>query len=355
MGSTAADQAFGLAIDENGSMWAGASSTGNLGGQTNTAIGGGYANYAGALVNFSNEGSFQFARLYGSNIDYLALGVASAAGGAIYSAGTTTASFHGQTNAGGSDGFLIKHDATGAEEWTRFIGGRFSERASGVATDASGNAYVTGQGYRPDFVGFDEYLVAKYDSSGTQVFLKYFGGSGLQNGVAIKVDLTGNIYVSGSGGGGGPGEAFLTKLDPAGNLLWTSLITGAAVARALDVDARGNVWVGGLTYQGFDGQAAGGSGDGFVAEFGSDGQMLGGHLFGTSGLDDVVGLAIGADGAAYVTGFTEANLGGASAGGADIFVARVVPEPGTALLTLGGFLVAGLTWRRSGGPRRLRD
>jgi hypothetical protein len=73
-------------------------------------------------------------------------------------------------------------------------------------SDASGNSYVIGT-YEQDFVidtvnvthfdGKDVYI-AKFDPSGTAVWVTSLASSGDDYGNSITVDLTGNVYVTGS-------------------------------------------------------------------------------------------------------------------------------------------------------------
>ena len=72
-----------------------------------------------------------------------------------------------------------------------------------------------------------------------------------------------------------------------------------------------------------------------MAEYNSEGVLLGLIWLGTSGSDLVTGLALGPDGAAYVTGSTNGSFSNFNAGSYDVFVAKIVPEPSAALLLAG--------------------
>ena len=83
--------------------------------------------------------------------------------------------------------------------------------ASGIAVDAAGNAYVTGntdstEATFPVTVGPDltyqrrhgDAFVAKVNAAGTAlVYCGYIGGSGVDFGRGIAVDGAGNAYVTG--------------------------------------------------------------------------------------------------------------------------------------------------------------
>ena len=89
------------------------------------------------------------------------------------------------------------------------------------------------------------------------------GGSFPEQVRDIEVDAQGNIYITGGttssnfpttdGTSFTPGlqtryhDVFVTKLDPAGNIIWSTLLGGNGYERAyaLELDASGNVYVGG--------------------------------------------------------------------------------------------------------------
>jgi hypothetical protein len=152
------------------------------------------------------------------------------------------------------------------------IGGLSIDVANDVATDGSGNVYVTGSfGSTVDFdpgvdeesitaVGNTDVYVCKFDVSGNLIWAKSFGGSGLMSGLSIAVDGLGNVYTTGSfrdTGDFNPGAAesnltsagetdiFICKLNPSGNFFWAVAIGGTDrdVGYGIDVDATGNVYV----------------------------------------------------------------------------------------------------------------
>jgi hypothetical protein len=92
----------------------------------------------------------------------------------------------------------------------------------------------------------------------------YFGGAADDVGLAIETDRWGNIYLAGrtqsvanisttgahqSIYGAGNNDAFLSKWDSSGALLWASYYGGSAddVARGVACDSMGNVYIGGHT------------------------------------------------------------------------------------------------------------
>ena len=88
----------------------------------------------------SSISSRQLAR---SSNDY-AYGVAVDSSGNVYVAGGTNGGLDGNTNAGNTDLFVVKYNSSGTKQWTNQLGSSSRDSANGVATDSSGNVYVTG-------------------------------------------------------------------------------------------------------------------------------------------------------------------------------------------------------------------
>jgi len=120
---------------------------------------------------------------------------------------------------GTSDGFVAKFSQTGNPDsplqlaYGRFLGGTGDDRPGGIAVDASGNAYITGKTSSPDFPTFNSFqntlngqsdaFVTKLDTDGIVIYSTYLGGdeSGgagdVEQGFDIGVDTSGRIYVTG--------------------------------------------------------------------------------------------------------------------------------------------------------------
>ena len=58
--------------------------------------------------------------------------------------GYTYGGLDGNTNAGYNDLFVVKYNSSGTKQWTKQLGTSSSDESYGVATDSSGNVYVTG-------------------------------------------------------------------------------------------------------------------------------------------------------------------------------------------------------------------
>ncbi|HWB84328.1 MAG TPA: SBBP repeat-containing protein [Bryobacteraceae bacterium] len=156
----------------------------------------------------------------------------------------------------GGGAYLSKVDGSG-HLWTVRIGGALSEQfgsyldsASAVATDMSGNVYLVGNTRSPDFPtvnaiqarmggGWDAFLT-KLDPEGKILFSTYLGGSGDDFAAGVAVDHAGNVYVTGSTGSAdflapaviqtslrGRRDAFLVKITSAGRLAYSTYLGGS--------------------------------------------------------------------------------------------------------------------------------
>jgi hypothetical protein len=190
-------------------------------------------------------------------------------GGATFGATTLT-------SAGGSDGYLTKLDGNGGFLWAESFGGTQADAAYAVATDASGNAFVTGDmsssatfGSGAGAVvvasaGSTDAFVAKFGGGGQLNWAQAIGGAGADIGRGVAVDAQGDVYTTGQFSGtvdfdpASPGTHrfttslgtdYILKLDGGGSFLWaeqlnsqTSQGNGTSVGDALTVDAAGNVY-----------------------------------------------------------------------------------------------------------------
>ncbi len=230
--------------------------------------------------------------------------------------------------------------------YSTYLGGGSGDQANGIAVDGSGNAYVTGytsslnfpvfNALQPARSGIQDAFVSKLDAAGTSlIYSTYLGGTGLDSGVGIAVDGSGNAYVTGvtqgsfplldavqSVYGGGFYDAFVSKLDATGTLVYSTYLGGSAIGvdagSAIAVDGSGNAYVVGQTsstnfptQNPLQGTNLGGSNDAFVAKLNYTSSTLTlvySTYLGGSGSDDARGVAIDDSGNAYVTGITSSTF-----------------------------------------------
>jgi len=361
-------------------------------------------NATGFVIKFGPDGGQAlFSSVFAANPAALALDTQ----GNIYVTGSAGPNFQTTTgaaqpaNGGGTcqdpvtgnlercpDAFVLKIGADGSKAvYATFLGGSGADAGRGIAVDATGQAYITGDTASTDFpvtpgaaqsslagqpiedgltlTWYGDAFVAKLDAAGDRfLYATYLGGSAPDIGYGIAVDSGGYAYVAGSTqsadfptttgvfqtkyAGGTPisegpdpdGDAFIAKYAPSGALLWSTYLGGSsrdeAVAIALDSNA--NVYVGGSTESADFPVTAGAvphcrTGGPFVAELDTNGANLL-HSTGISGMgyDQAWAMALDRSGGVYLAGDTSSQVffatGGAAqtsygGGDSDAFLARI--------------------------------
>src|SRR3989304_1079463 len=109
------------------------------------------------------------------------------------------------------------------EEWVARYSGAVNdvESAAAIYVDAAGNVYVTGLSVGSG-TSYD-YATVKYDGNGNQLWVARYNGPGntWDSAKAISVDAAGNVYVTGLSVGSGTSYDYATvKYDGNGNQLW---------------------------------------------------------------------------------------------------------------------------------------
>lgn len=131
---------------------------------------------------------------------------------------------------------------------SRFHGPIANDQGNAIAVDAAGNVYVVGASDEPS--GSSDYLTIKYNPAGDTLWTRRYNGSanGLDEALAIQVDASGNVYVTGRSQGAGSGYNMVTiKYNSAGVQQWAVVFSGATnsinIGYNLAVDVFGNVYV----------------------------------------------------------------------------------------------------------------
>lgn len=261
--------------------------------------------------------------------------------------------------------------------YTTFFGGSSSEVAYAVATDPSGNMYITGSTSSTDLPtttgtpatrfggGALDTFVAKFSASGALLYSTYLGGSGDEVAYGIAVDSLGNAYVTGNTTSAdfpvsqtayrssltGSSNAFVAKLNPTGTaVLYSSYLGGSGndTGYGIAVDRSGDMFIAGSTSSlnfpvsatAYRTTYSGGSFDAFVIALTPSGSsLLYSTFLGGSNEDQAYAIALDAQGDAYVAGETLSanfpNIPGSiqaiQKGSYDGFVAALNPT-GTALI-----------------------
>ena len=293
-GTTADDEATGIATDLSGNVYVCGNTAGGLDGNTNACKKDFF------VVKYDTSGEKLWTRQMGTTEDDIANGLVTDGNGNAYVTGTTSGGLDGNTYGGyGGDIFLVKYDTNGNKLWTRQTGTTFYDYGNGVTTDGSGNAYVCGSSN-------SAITVIKYDTSGNTLWTK-MTNYGMPYGIAT--DAIGNVYVAGDTGVGLDGntnagyyDIFVIKYDSNGNMQWTRQMGTAEYdwVEGVSVDGNGNVYVAGETLGGLGGNMNAGYTDYFVVKYDTNGNRLWTRQSGTTGYDHAYGVATDGSGNVYV-------------------------------------------------------
>jgi hypothetical protein len=172
------------------------------------------------------------------------------------------------------DVFISKLDVTGNFVWAKqFTGSSGGRLAYGIALDALGDVYTTGNfnnntDFDPSAAFFTlmpispnntEIFISKLTSAGNFVWAKKIGDTGFDRGYAIDVDAGNNVYITGyfqdspdfdPGTGtfsltasGTSTDAFITKLTSAGNFVSAVQFTGPSSQSGygINIDINNNI------------------------------------------------------------------------------------------------------------------
>jgi Beta-propeller repeat len=117
-------------------------------------------------------------------------------------------------NGTGDDYLTIKYNSSGVQQWeARYNGpGNSNDAANQIKVDVSGNVYVTGYSRNGLTAGTEDYATIKYNSSGVQQWVSRYNGPGNGYDAAynIAVDNSSNVYVTGSSIGIGTDNDYAT-------------------------------------------------------------------------------------------------------------------------------------------------
>ncbi|HEU4872435.1 MAG TPA: SBBP repeat-containing protein [Pyrinomonadaceae bacterium] len=187
----------------------------------------------------------------------------------VVNAFKSTVTFNGNC----ATGFVTKlNPAVPSYTFSTYLGDGQCETVNSIATDGSGNVYVTGRAgngfptvnaFQPTQLGGDAF-VTKFMADGSVVYSTYLGGTESDTGFGIAADSSGNAYITGSTNSSnfplmnpiqatiGPPQsgfqldAFVTKLNSDGSaLIYSTYLggTGFDGGLAIAVDSANNAYV----------------------------------------------------------------------------------------------------------------
>lgn len=222
----------------------------------------GESNYDYLTIKYSSAGDTIWTRRYngprfGKDVPYA---ITLDDTGNVYITGES----EGSTGTHGifEDYATIKYSTDGAFKWVARYNGPAGDydRANSIGLDEFGNVYVTGTSDGGSSGSGDphfDYATIKYNNAGTLQWVRRYNGTSNSSDEAkqLKLDISGNIVVTGSSINSGSYDDYLTiKYSPEGDTLWISKYDGTGdntdIANSLSIDDFGNTFVTGKSFGG---------------------------------------------------------------------------------------------------------
>ncbi len=372
LGTAGDDEALLAVPGESGAVY--------VGGVTSSGLGGPHAGGRDAwFARYDGAGTQLWLRQIGtSSHDSADAGAPSSSGG-VFLAGSTRGNL-GDTNAGGYDAWLARYDSAGNQIWIRQLGTSNDDSALAAAPDSLGGVYVCGTTASElggsNMGGLDAWL-ARYDSSGNQIWIKQLGSSKSDVLDTAIPDAAGGVIVGGSTEGslGGPNkggnDAWFARYDNAGNQLWIRQHGTSTndFANCAAPDGSGGVYIAGHALRTLNEDTY----DAWLAHHDSAGNQLWIQRLGSTSWDYAFAATADGSGGVFVSGITSGDLGGSAAGAPNVWLAHFdstgnlpwIRQVGTSDIDYawaaasdgaGGVLIGGYTKGSLGGPHQgVRD
>ena len=281
-GSDRDDRPSDVAVDDDGNIYVVGWTRGALGRQ---APSGGYDAF---IRSYLPDGRLRWTRQFGTSAGDQAEGVAVDDAGHVYVVGRTGGALPGQSHSGKTDAFVRSYGPAGTLDWTMQFGTSGADEALGVAVGGDGAFCVVGNtaGLLPgeDSQGQGGAFVRCYDASGQLQWTRQGAGKA----ASVAIDDVHGVIVAGeiwgpSGAASrsavnaevgrlspqqtiGESDAFMRSYGPDGALGWNRRFGGPGVDLATTVAAgpHGEVLLAGAVQSALPGQESYGGLDAFV-------------------------------------------------------------------------------------------
>jgi len=205
----------------------------------------------------------------------------------------------------GSSPFLRAYAPDGSLLWTRPLAHAY-DTPSGIASLASGDVVMTGEGYDDATGGVDVFLRAYDVGDGAELWSTLFDPSGGFDdaGIGVVEASDGSLYVAGSAGTSRTADALVSRHDGVGAPLWwdTAGAGGVAADYAIGVATTPD---GGVVATGTRYDTVGNESDIWVRRFDPEGNELWSWVYvepGEDFADDAADVVVDANGSLFVSG-----------------------------------------------------
>jgi len=255
LGGTLPEMGKGVTTDSSGNVYIVAESRSASG-----------ANHSFYVAKYNSSGTIQWQRMLegGNNYGY---GIAIGSSNDVYAVGATSIAFVSVNRFQ-----IVKYNSSGTLQWQRMLSGSDPDTAYAITLDSSDNIYAVGE-TRSAGAGQQDFLIAKYNSSGTIQWQRILGASGSDLGLSVSVDSLGDVYAAILAEPTGSGNTtVIAKYNSSGTIQWQRKLGGTSYAEtnSIAIDANDDLHLLGRTYS-----AGAGSNDFFLATLPNDGSLTG--------------------------------------------------------------------------------
>lgn len=155
------------------------------------------------------------------------------------SGGGNSKSIAAKKHAGG-DYWIIKIDASGEKQWSKFFGGSFTDTPYGAIQTPDNSYIIVGSSDSADFnissnISSYDFWIIKLSESGNLIWEKSFGGSEIDEARGIVECSDGNYVIVGDtrsndfdvSQNNGAADLWVIKISPEGSLIWEKTFGGS--------------------------------------------------------------------------------------------------------------------------------
>jgi hypothetical protein len=247
--------------------------------------------------------------------------------------------YHG--GPGLSDCWVVKVDAVGTLEWQKCLGGTDTDFAYAAIQTPDGNFIVAGNPISQDgditnSHGGSDFWIVKLSDDSSILWQKSMGGSSGENLYSMIALSDGNFIACGQSGSmdgdvtgnHGNWDVWIVKFDTDGTIIWQKSYGGTAAERATSIKetADGHLVFGGQTNSNNgDVSSSHGAGDAWLVQTNLSGDMDWEKTYGGSTNEEITNIVLLADGSFIFSGYTDSVNGDIllNHGGLDAWIVKL--------------------------------
>lgn len=191
------------------------------------------------LFSTDSTGAYQWSQTYGGSGNDDFIFVIPTSDGGFAACGET---FSSSNNNG--DAWIVKTDASGTVQWSKVFGGSLYDDAYSMEQTSDGGYIVCGLTENTTAFNYDAFLL-KLDSAGNAQWSKVYGSSTIDHAVSVRSTTDGGYIFSGKSMATSPGlsDAWIVKTDASGDTSWCRLIGGNGWDEGMSIRETANGYI----------------------------------------------------------------------------------------------------------------